>query len=237
MFGTPKGACGEWTSKHVKQVERQGSKKNMTRGTTCCLTICSEFSLFLRPAVVFYPIYCYLYTTSFLLWFLTWHWLVWFTCWRAHEAWNVLVSWYEDIFWKQMPGGVQGRVFFYHTFQMCSFNRCKETVDCNYMKKKMMGRFLIFHSKLQVRMLPWSNLQSSADPHKQWHPSPLHHSLIFLQKHQARWRPTQMPPFFIIPLGFGDLGALFHYTATIISQRKLKSFNLWKALFPGIAAA
>lgn len=38
--------------------------------------------------------------------------------------------------------------------------------------------------------------------------------------------PKQTPPFFIIPLGFGDLGALFHYTATIISQRKLKSFNL-----------
>lgn len=49
--------------------------------------------------------------------------------------------------------------------------------------------------------------------------------------------PKQTPPFFIIPLGFGDLGALFHYTATIISQRKLKSFNLWKALLPKSAAA
>lgn len=39
-----KEACGEWTSKHVKQVERQGCKKNLTQGTTWCLTICSDFS-------------------------------------------------------------------------------------------------------------------------------------------------------------------------------------------------
>lgn len=104
--------------------------------------------------------------------------------------------------------------------------------------KNLRGRFFsIFHSKLQLWTMPWSNLQSSADPHKQWHPSPLHRSLIFLQKHQASWHPKQTPPFFIIPLGFGDLGALFHYTATIISQRKLKSFNLWKALLPKSAAA
>lgn len=97
--------------------------------------------------------------------------------------------------------------------------------------------FLILHSKLQLWMILWSNLQSSADPHKQWHLSPLHRRLIFLQKHQAGWHPMQTPPFFIIPLGFGDLGALFHYTATIISQRKLKSFNSWKVILPKSATA
>lgn len=32
---------------------------------------------------------------------------------------------------------------------------------------KSSGRFLIFHSKLQLWMIPWSNLKSPADPHKQ----------------------------------------------------------------------
>lgn len=41
------------TSKHVKQVERRGCKKILTWGATCCLTICSEFSLFYSPAVLF----------------------------------------------------------------------------------------------------------------------------------------------------------------------------------------
>lgn len=104
----------------------------------------------------------------------------------------------------------------------------KETVVCNDMKQ-MTRRFLIFHSKLKLWMIPRSNLQSSADPQKQTHPSSLHHRLIILQKHQGSWHPMQTPPFVIIPLGFGDPGALFHYTGTIISQRKLKSFNVWDA--------
>lgn len=166
-------------------------------------------------------IFSYFYTILFLLCLVTWHWLVWFTCGRTHEARNVLISWHESIFWKQVHHGVQCRVFLYHVFHMCSFNWLKKAVVCKD-KKKLWGRFLIFYSKLQLWLIPWSNLQSSADPHKQWHPSPLHPRLIFLQKHQASWQPTQTPPFFINPLGFGDLGALFHYTATIISQRKLK---------------
>lgn len=162
---------------------------------------------------------------------------MWFTCWRTQEAWNDLVSCDKNIFWKQVHRGVHCRVFFYYIFQMCSFNCRKETVVCKDTLKLRGSFFSIFHSKLQLWTIPWSNLRSSADPHKQWHPSPLHHRLIFLQKHQASWHPKQTPPFFIIPLGFGDLGALFHYTATIISQRKLKSFNLWKALLPKSAAA
>lgn len=153
MFETPKGGCGERTSNMSNKLrDRTVKKKKLTLGITCCLTICSEFPLFpiLRwYFILFNPIFTVFY---FFFWSLTRHWLVWFTCWRAHKAWNVLVSWYEDIFWKQVHGRIQGRVFFYHTFQMCSFDQCKETVVCDDMKKiKDQGGFFIFQQTASLK--------------------------------------------------------------------------------------